>query len=47
MHRIVFRSLNEIRLITIARKKIPQIFMADPRQNGRIVNFIPVEMKNR
>src|SRR5580704_17365278 len=45
MHTIVVRALNEIRFVSIADKEMFKIFMADPRQDRRIVNFIPVEMK--
>jgi len=34
-------------LVSVANEELFKILMADPRQDSRIVNFIPVEMKNR
>src|SRR6516162_7821500 len=46
VHALIFRPFNKIGPVSIADKEMFKIFMADPRQDSRIVYLVPVEMQD-
>src|SRR6516165_3548813 len=46
VHAFIFRSLDKVGPVSIAHEEVFKIFMADPRQDSRIVYLVPVEMED-
>src|SRR5678816_4111597 len=47
MHRIRIRTFDKVRHVAVTLEQVLDFLMAYPRQQSRIINLVPVEIKDR